>query len=112
MYFFPSLIRDAEKFAEEDRKVMEKITLGNEIEEYAYTLKQSIEDSAVQKKYALLTAGLIVRLTVSERNEITEAVDECLTWMETNPDATLEQLKDAKKKLERKCMPIMGKIYS
>jgi hypothetical protein len=52
------------------------------------------------------------RLTVSERNEITEAADEALSWIDSTPDATLEQLKETKKKLERKCMPIMAKIYS
>jgi hypothetical protein len=51
-------------------------------------------------------------LTVSERNEIIDATDQALMWIESNPDATLEQLKEEKKKLERKCMPITGKIYS
>jgi hypothetical protein len=33
---------------------MEKITLKNEIEEYAYTLKQATDDSTVKQKYVLI----------------------------------------------------------
>lgn len=95
------MVRDAEKFAEEDRKAMEKVTVKNEIEEYAYNIKQCTDEPTVKQK-----------LTVSERNELNEAADEALTWIESNPDATLEQMKETKKKIERKCMPIMGKIYS
>jgi L1 cell adhesion molecule like protein len=94
------MVRDAEKYAEEDRKAMEKVQLKNQVEEYAYNLKTSIEDEVVKQ-----------RLTVSERREITEATDEAIYWIESNPDATVDEIKDVKKKLEKHCMPIMGKIY-
>jgi hypothetical protein len=44
---------DAEKFAEEDRKAMERVALKNETEEYAYTLKQSLDDTTVKQKYVI-----------------------------------------------------------
>jgi heat shock protein 1/8 len=94
------MVRDAEKYAEEDRKAMEKVQIKNQVEEYAYNLKTSIEDEVVKQ-----------RLTVSERREITEATDEAIFWIESNPDASIDEIKETKKKLEKKCMPIMGKIY-
>jgi len=94
------MIKEAERFAEEDRKAMERVTLKNEIEEYAYNLTSSIEDESIKQ-----------RLTVSERNEVKLAVEIALTWIESHPDGTLEELKETKKKIEKACMPIMGKIY-
>lgn len=44
------MVRDAERFAEEDKKALQKIALKNEIEEYAYNLKQAIQDEEVKKR--------------------------------------------------------------
>jgi heat shock protein 5 len=38
------MIQDAEKFAEEDKKVKEKVDTRNSLESYAYSLKTQIED--------------------------------------------------------------------
>jgi L1 cell adhesion molecule like protein len=94
------MVRDAERFAEEDKKSLQKIALKNEIEEYVYNLKQAVLDDEVKK-----------RLTVSERKEIESATDGAISWIDNNPDASVEEIKEAKKKVERACMPVMGKIY-
>jgi len=94
------MIRDAEKFAEEDRKVMEKVALINEIETYAYSLKQSLGEESVKKK-----------LSVSERNTIDEACDNALLWLESNSDSTLAQVQEAQTNLQKIAMPLMSKIY-
>lgn len=44
------MVRDAEKFAEEDKKALQKIALKNEIEEYVYNLKQAVQDDEVKKR--------------------------------------------------------------
>ena len=45
------MVRDAERFAEEDKKALQKIALKNEIEEYVYNLKQAVLDDEVKKRY-------------------------------------------------------------
>ncbi|KAF1606042.1 UNVERIFIED_CONTAM: hypothetical protein FQV15_0000025, partial [Eudyptes pachyrhynchus] len=38
------MVNDAEKFAEEDKKLKERIDTRNELESYAYSLKNQIGD--------------------------------------------------------------------
>uniref|UniRef100_A0A8C5QLH5 Endoplasmic reticulum chaperone BIP n=1 Tax=Leptobrachium leishanense TaxID=445787 RepID=A0A8C5QLH5_9ANUR len=72
------MVTDAEKFAEEDKKLKERIDSRNELESYAYSLKNQIGD----------------------KETIEKAVEEKIEWLESHQDADIEDFKTKKKELE------------
>jgi L1 cell adhesion molecule like protein len=95
------MVKDAEKFAEQDKKVRERVEAKNGLEQYAYNLKQSIGEEGVKDK-----------LTDEDRKTIEDACEATLKWIEDNQQAEAPAFEDEKKKLEGICMPIMAKIYA
>jgi len=95
------MINDAEKFADEDKKVKEKVEARNELESYAYSVKNQIGDKE----------KLGGKLSEEDKKEIEKAVDEHIAWLESNQDAEVEDFKTHKKTLEDAVNPIMRKVY-
>ncbi|CAI5685704.1 unnamed protein product [Oreochromis niloticus] len=79
------MVNDAEHFAEEDRKLKERINAHNELEGYAYSLKNQIES-------------------------IENAVEEKIEWLESHQDAELDDVQTKKKELEEVVQSIISKI--
>ncbi|CAD5234758.1 unnamed protein product [Bursaphelenchus xylophilus] len=96
------MINDAEKFADEDKKVKEVVEAKNELEQYSYQLKNQLNDKE---------KGLGSKLDEDEKKTIEEAVDEALSWLESNKDSSAEEIKERKKELEAKVNPIVSKLY-
>jgi len=96
------MLADAEKFAEEDREVAERVTAKNELEGLCYNLKKQAEDKE----------GLGGKLSESDKEKILEVVEEKLTWLRENgDDAAAEELKTQKKELEEVSQPIIAGVY-
>lgn len=95
------MINDAEKFADEDKKIKERVDAKNEIESYAYSLKNQINDKE----------KLGAKLGDEDKEKITEAVDETIKWLESNAEADAEAFKEKKTELEGIVQPIMTKLY-
>jgi len=95
------MINDAEKFADEDKKIKERVDAKNEIESYAYSLKNQINDKE----------KLGAKLGDEDKEKITEAVDETIKWLEANAEADAEAFKEKKTELEGIVQPIMTKLY-
>ncbi|XP_052095274.1 endoplasmic reticulum chaperone BiP-like [Mytilus californianus] len=95
------MINDAEKFADEDKQVKEKVEAKNDIESFTYNLKNQIGDKE----------KLGAKLSDDDKKTIETAVDEKIKWLDSNPDATTEELKEQKKALEEIVNPIISKIY-
>lgn len=96
------MVKDAEKFADEDKKVKEKVEARNELESYAYSLKNQVGDKE----------KLGAKLSDEEKKKIEEAVDKKIAWLGENSDADAEELKQQKKELEDIVQPIVAKLYS
>jgi heat shock protein 1/8 len=96
-----NMVRDAEKYAEADKKAREKVEAKNGLEQYAYTLKQSITEDGVKDK-----------LSDADKKSVSDACDEAIRWIESSPDADKDAFETQKKKLEEVAMPIMSKIYA
>jgi len=94
------MVKDAEKYAEDDRKAREKIESKNALEQYTYSLKQSLTEEGVKDK-----------LSDDDKKTIENACDEAIRWIETHGDASKDDYDEQKKKLETTCMPIMSKMY-
>jgi len=95
------MINDAERFAEEDKRVKERVEAKNELEGYAYSLKNQIGDKE----------KLGGKLSEEDKEKIEAALDEHIKWLEKNPEAETEELKEHKKQLEEVVQPIVGKLY-
>ncbi|XKL67377.1 hypothetical protein PGB90_002868 [Kerria lacca] len=95
------MIKDAEKFADDDKKLKERVESRNELELYAYSLKNQISDKD----------KLGAKLSESDRSKIEEAIDDKIKWLELNQDADGESFQKKKKELEDIAQPIIAKLY-
>merc|ERR1712020_510580 len=95
------MINDAEKFADEDAALKGKVEARNELESYAYSLKNQISDKE----------KLGGKLSDEETAKIEEVINEKIKWLEENTDASAEDLKAQKKEMEDIVQPIIAKLY-
>merc|ERR1711970_1071656 len=95
------MINDAEKFADEDNKLKAKVESRNELESYAYSLKNQVNDKE----------KLGAKISDEDKEKIEEAVNEKISWLEENQEADGEEFKAQKKELEEIVQPIIAKLY-
>ncbi|GIX78434.1 endoplasmic reticulum chaperone BiP [Caerostris darwini] len=95
------MIRDAEQFAEDDKKIKERVEARNELESYAYSLKNQINDKE----------KLGGKLSSSDKEKMEEAVEEKIKWLDENQEAEAEDFTRQKKELENIVQPIISKLY-
>jgi heat shock protein 5 len=95
------MVNDAEKFADEDKEVKARVDAKNEFESYAYSLKNQIGDKE----------KLAGKLSEEDKATLTKAVDEAISWLDSHAEASTDDLKAEKKKLEDVATPIISKIY-
>merc|ERR1712003_488056 len=95
------MINDAEKFAEEDAALKGKVEARNELESYAYSLKNQLSDKE----------KLGGKLSDEETAKIEEVINEKIAWLEENADADADELKAQKKEMEDIVQPIIAKLY-
>merc|ERR1712100_281897 len=79
------MVNEAEEFAEEDRKVKERIDARNGLESYLYNLKNTLEDDE---------KGLADKLSPEDKKELQDMIDETLDWLEENEDAETEDFEE------------------
>ena len=94
------MVKDAEENAEDDRKNKERIESKNDLENYLYSVKSSINDENLKDK-----------LTEDDRSTIESLLDEKLKWLDENQLAEKEEYEHNKKDAEEVIMPIMTKLY-
>ena len=85
----PAVIKDAEKFAEEDKVLKEKIDAKNSLENYVYTMRNTIEDKE----------KLADKISDSDKDAIKEALTEAQDWLNSNQEADKEDLEGKLKEL-------------
>ena len=95
------MVNEAERYAEEDKKVKEKVESRNELESYAYSLKNQVSDKE----------KLGAKLSEEDSTTIMTAVEEAIEWLDSNQDADTEEYQEKKKDLEEKVNPIISKLY-
>ena len=97
------MVREAEEFAEEDKKVKERIDARNGLESYVYNLKNQLEDD---------DKGLADKLSPEDKKELQDTIDETLDWMDENPEAEKEDYDERQKEVENIANPIMRNMYA
>jgi len=96
------MIQDAEMFADEDKKLKERVESRNELESYAYSLKTQINDKD----------KLGSKISDEDKETIETAVEAKISWLEENQEAEAEDYKAQKKELEETVNPIISKLYA
>jgi heat shock protein 5 len=96
------MVREAEEFAEEDKKVQGRVNAKNGLESYLYNLKNSLDDEE---------KGISDKIQPAEKTELTSLIDETLDWLEENPEAEAEDYDGKRKEVEQVANPIMKKAY-
>jgi len=96
------MVREADEFAEEDKKVKAKIDARNGLESFLYNLKNTLNDEE---------KGVAGKIEPAEKTELLTVVDEALDWLEENNDAEAEEFEEKQKEVEKVSNPIMRKVY-
>merc|ERR1711998_482338 len=95
------MVEEAEEFAEEDRKIKERVDARNSLETYAYNMKNTISDSD----------KLADKLEDEDKTTIEDAVKETLDWLDDNQNAEKEEYEEKLKEIEGIFNPIVSKVY-
>merc|ERR1712165_691598 len=97
------MVCEAEEFAEEDKKVKERIDARNGLESYLYNLKNTLEDDE---------KGVADSISAEDKKELQDIIDETLDWMDENPEADAEDYSAKMKEVEQVANPIMRNVYA
>lgn len=95
------MIKDSERFAEQDKKVRERIEAKKSLEDYINSMKSTISDSE----------GLSRKLSRAEISTIEDGIRDEQEWMESNEDATKEDFDYHLQELQNLVNPIISKVY-
>lgn len=95
------MIREAEQFAEEDKLVRERVDAKNALDSYIHSMRMSIEDKD----------KLGQKLEEDDKEKIKEALKDAEDFMNSNPDADAQEIKDKLKEVEGICNPIIAAVY-
>nr|pir dnaK-type molecular chaperone BiP [imported] - Aspergillus awamori [Aspergillus awamori]CAA73106.1 BiP protein [Aspergillus awamori] len=96
------MVAEAEEFAEEDKAIKAKIEARNTLENYAFSLKNQVNDEN----------GLGGQIDEDDKQTILDAVKEVTEWLEDNAaTATTEDFEEQKEQLSNVAYPITSKLY-
>merc|ERR1719377_92984 len=98
------MIKEAEQFADEDKKVKERFDAKNAFDGYLHSMKSAVEGSGDNK-------GLSEKLDSDEKEKIQDALKDGQSWLDSNPEADAEEIKEKHKEVEGICAPIISKYY-
>jgi len=94
------MVKDAEKFKDEDDKQKDRISAKNSLESYAFNMKSTVEDEKLKDK-----------ISDEDKEKVMEKCNEIIKWLDANQLAEKEEFEHKQKDLEKVCMPIVTKIY-
>jgi len=93
------MVKDAEKYKDDDQNQREKIEAKNQLENYAYSIRSSIQEEQIAGK-----------LSEDDKSRLNGVIDSTLSWLDTHQSASKEEFEAKRKELENTAMPIMSKL--
>jgi len=97
------MVQEAEKYADEDKATKERIEARNGLENYAFSLKNQVNDEE----------GLGGKIEEDDKETLLDAVKEATEWLDENAQtATAEDFEEQKEKLSNVAYPITSKLYA
>merc|ERR1712186_203287 len=98
------MVNEAEQFADEDKKVKERVDAKNAFDGYIHSMRSATEGSGENK-------GLSEKLDSDDKEKIMDALKDGQSWLDSNPEADAEEVKEKHKEIEGICAPIISKYY-
>merc|ERR1712137_1206775 len=89
-------IKEAEQFADEDKKVKERVDAKNAFDGYIHSMRSATEGSGENK-------GLSEKMDSDEKEKIMDALKDGQSWLDSNPEADAEEIKEKHKEVEGIC---------
>ncbi|KPA85385.1 putative glucose-regulated protein 78 [Leptomonas pyrrhocoris] len=96
-----AMVEEAAQFAEEDRKLRERVEAKNSLESIAYSLRNQVNDKE----------KLGDKLDADDKKAIEAAVRVALDFVDENPNADKEEFEEAREQLQKVTNPIIQKVY-
>jgi heat shock protein 5 len=96
------MVSEAEEFAEEDKKVREKIEARNQLENYVYSMKNTLSDGE---------KGVADKIGDEDKEAVEKAIEDANEWLDDNQDAEKEDFEEKLKEVQDVCSPIISKVY-
>merc|ERR1711970_1417261 len=94
------MVQEAEKYKAEDEIHKERIEARNKLEQYAYCIRNTINDEKVN--------GAI---SAEDKKTVEDAVQKTIQRLDSNQDADKNEYETQLKELEDVCKPICAKMY-
>jgi heat shock protein 1/8 len=94
------MVADAERFKAEDEKHKDRITAKNGLENYVYSMKNTINDEKFADK-----------IDAADKKKIEDALESAQKWLDGAENAVKEEFEAKQKETEKVCNPIMTKLY-
>ena len=94
------MVNEAEKYKEEDEKNAKLIESKSKLENYCYSLKNSVNDEKIADK-----------INEEDKRKIMSKVEDALKWLEENQMSSVKDYDKKQKEVDEVCSPIMQKIY-
>lgn len=93
------MVQEAEEYADEDKKIKDRIDGRNGLEGFLYNLKNTVEDKLADK------------IEEDDKETIMKTVQEAMDWLEDNQEADKEDYEEKQKEVEKITNPIMSNLY-
>ncbi|XP_066386290.1 heat shock 70 kDa protein BIP2 [Miscanthus floridulus] len=100
------MVREAEEFAEEDRRVRERVDARNRLENYVYRVRATVRDAG----------GMAGKIGEEDRERMETALAEALEWLEEQDGAAgrtaeKEVYEEKLREVEEVCGPVIKQVY-
>lgn len=92
------MVKDAEKFKDDDAKNKERIEAKNDLENFLFNMRNTVQNNDV-------------KISEGDKKKIEDCVDKTLKWMEDNSDSTTEQYKKKLEEVTKVSNPIIQGVY-
>jgi len=89
------MVEEAERFADEDKKTRERVEAKNKLENYAYTIRNQIQDENS-------------KVEAEDKSTLEDAVKDVIDWLDENATADIEDFEAKYTELEEIVKPILG----
>merc|ERR1711879_29568 len=97
------MIQEAEQFAGEDQRIKERVDARNAFDSYIHSLRSSTSSAA---------SRLGEKMDVEDKERVSDALKDGQSWLDSNPEADAEEIKEKRQEVEGVCAPIIAKYYS
>merc|ERR1712146_340457 len=95
------MVQEAEKYKEEDEAHTKKIEAKNSLENYAYSMRNTINEEGVKDK-----------IDAADKETLEKAINDAISWLDSNQMAEQDEFEDKMKELEGICNPVIQKMYA